>query len=362
MKKIKDPSPAKEPVLGEKERIIVVGGSAGGVNALRALIKGLPADFMSPVFIAWHMSPDASGILPELLGTLTSLKVAHALDYEPIMPGHIYIAPPDHHLLVEQGHVRVTRGPKENRFRPAIDPLFRSAAYAYRNRVIGVIVSGALDDGVAGLWTIKNNGGLSIVQDPADADIPSMPQNALREAPVDHCVPAADFPALLLKLIRQKLPSGKAKQARVPAALEKDVAGEVKGAGMRAFSLGELSPFSCPECHGVLARIKEGSIIRFRCHTGHAYSADTLLSGLTEQVEQQLYSAMRGMEESILLLNHMGDHYAEDNEPAKAAVCFKKAKEAEERSQQVRNIIRTQETLTSERIAGELDMGKNKTA
>ncbi|HTG55424.1 MAG TPA: chemotaxis protein CheB [Niabella sp.] len=362
MKKRKDPGPAQEPVLGEKDRIIVVGGSAGGVNALRAFVKGLAADFMSPVFIAWHMSPDASGILPELLSTLTSLKVAHALDYEPIAPGRIYVAPPDHHLLVEQGHVRVTRGPKENRFRPAIDPLFRSAAYAYRNRVIGVIVSGALDDGVAGLWTIKNNGGISIVQDPADADIPSMPQNALREAPVDHCVPAVDFPALLIKLTRQRMPAAKPKMKQASLGLEKDIAGEVKGAGMRAFSLGELSPFSCPECHGVLARIKEGSIIRFRCHTGHAYSADTLLSGLTEQVEQELYSAMRGMEESILLLNHMGDHYAEDNEPAKAAFCFRKAKEAEERSQQVRNIIRSQEALTRERITEQLSLGKNKTA
>ncbi|MCH5718753.1 chemotaxis protein CheB [Niabella hibiscisoli] len=154
------------------------------------------------------MSADSSGILPELLSQVTVLKVAHALDYEPIQPGRIYVAPPDHHLLIESGHLRVTRGPKENRFRPAIDPLFRSAAYAYKNRVIGVIVSGALDDGVAGLWTIKNNGGIAVVQDPDDADIPSMPQNALREAPVDYCIPAADFPALLQKLIKQKLPPG----------------------------------------------------------------------------------------------------------------------------------------------------------
>lgn len=362
MKKRKDPGPGQEQILGEKERIIVVGGSAGGVNALRALVKGLPPNFMSPIFIAWHMSPDSSGILPELLGSLTPLRVAHALDYEPIAPGRIYVAPPDHHLLIEDGYVRITRGPKENRFRPAIDPLFRSAAYAYSNRVIGVIVSGALDDGVAGLWTIKNNGGISVVQDPADADIPSMPQNALRENPVDHCVPAADFPALLLKLTQQRMPAKKQKPQQVPTEVEKDVAGEVRGAGLKAFSLGELSPFSCPECHGVLARIKEGSVIRFRCHTGHAYSADTLLAGLTDQIEQQLYSAMRGMEESILLLNHMGDHYAEDNEPGKAAFCFKKAKEAEERSQQVRNIIRTQEMLTRERIAEELNVGKNKRA
>lgn len=362
MKRKKDPGPGREPILSEKERIIVVGGSAGGINALRALVKGLSADFTSPVFIAWHMSPDASGILPELLGSLTSLKIAHALDYEPIVSGRIYVAPPDHHLLLEEGYVRVTRGPKENRFRPAIDPLFRSAAYAYRNRVIGVIVSGALDDGVAGLWTIKNNGGISVVQDPADADIPSMPQNALQEAPVDHCVPAADFPGLLQKLIKEKLPVRRQKPASIPLELEKDIAGQVRGAGMKAFSLGELSPFSCPECHGVLARIKEGSVIRFRCHTGHAYSADTLLSGLTEQIEQQLYSAMRGMEESIFLLNHIGDHYAENNEPGKAALCFKKAKEEEERSQLVRNVIRSQETLTKERIADELTVGKNKRA
>ncbi|MCH5718754.1 hypothetical protein [Niabella hibiscisoli] len=128
---------------------------------------------------------------------------------------------------------------------------------------------------------------------------------------------------------------------------------------MKAFSMGELSPFSCPECHGVLARIKEGDVLRFRCHTGHAYSADTLLFALTDQIEQQLYSAMRGMEESVLLLNHMGDHYAEDNEPVKAAFCFKKAKEAEDRSRQVRSVIRSQELLTRARVAEDGAMGKN---
>lgn len=358
MKRKKDPGPEPELMLGDKERIIVVGGSAGGINALKAFIKGLPADFTSPVFIAWHMSADASGILPELLTGFTRLKVAHALDYEPILPGRIYIAPPDHHLLIEPGHVRVTRGPKENRFRPAIDPLFRSAAYSYTNRVIGIIVSGALDDGVAGLWTIKNNSGLSIVQDPADADMPSMPQNALKEAPVDYCVPAADFPGVLQKLLTQKLPSKRSKLQAAPTGLEKQVAGQVPGAGMKAYSLGELSPFSCPECHGVLATIREGDIIRYRCHTGHAYSADVLLLALTDQIERQLYSAMRGMEESILLLNHMGDHYAEKNEPGQAAFCFKKAKEAEDRSQLVRDIITDQEILTKERIAEEVNAGK----
>ena len=161
--------------------IIVIGASAGGFEVLKKLVADLPADFAASIFVVWHMSPDVRGVLPQVLNRAGTVPAAHAVDGESIEPNRIYVAPPDHHLLIEKGTVRVTRGPKENRFRPAVDPLFRSAAYAYNNRVIGVILSGALDDGTAGLWTIKRRGGVAVVQDPFDAEVPSMPDNALRE-------------------------------------------------------------------------------------------------------------------------------------------------------------------------------------
>lgn len=189
----------------EKRNIIVIGASAGGFEAFKKIVQDLPPDLDASIFIVWHMSPDIRGILPEVLNKLNKIDAAHAYDQEPIKPNRIYVAPPDHHLLIEEGRVRVTRGPKENRFRPAVDPLFRSAAYTYGSRVIGVVLSGALDDGTAGLWRIKNNGGIAVVQDPADADVSSMPENALREVHVDYCVPVADLGGLLAKLSSEEV-------------------------------------------------------------------------------------------------------------------------------------------------------------
>ena len=166
--------------------IIVIGASAGGFDALKKLVGDLPEDLQASVFVVWHMSPDVRGVLPQVLNNANTICAAHACDNEPIEPNRIYVAPPDRHLLVENGRVRVTRGPKENRFRPAVDPLFRSAAHTYNNQVIGVVLSGALDDGTAGLWTIKHRGGVAVVQDPSDAEVPSMPENAMREVAVDH--------------------------------------------------------------------------------------------------------------------------------------------------------------------------------
>src|SRR3954462_11323909 len=158
-----------------KRNIIVMGGSAGSFAAFKTIAAGLPADLDASIFIVWHMAPDLRGILPEILNRSGKMKAVEARDRQPIEPGRIYVACPDHHLLIEGDTVRLTRGPKENRFRPAIDPLFRSAAFSFRQRVIGVMLSGSLDDGTSGLWTIKHFGGLAVVQDPVDAEVPSMP-------------------------------------------------------------------------------------------------------------------------------------------------------------------------------------------
>src|ERR671933_2234360 len=188
--------------------IIVSGASAGGMEALQILVRGLPADLPAALFVVWHLPPHSFGVLPDVLDRSGPLPAAHARDGEPIVPGRIYVAPPDRHLLLEPGQVRLTRGPKENHFRPAIDPLFRSAAAAYGPRVIGVVLTGLLDDGTAGLWTIKDRGRLAVVQDPDDALFPAMPLSALEYGAVDARRPAAELGPTLADLARRPVTLG----------------------------------------------------------------------------------------------------------------------------------------------------------
>lgn len=340
--------------MANTRNIIVIGASAGGFEAFKKLVGDLPPDFAASVFIVWHMSPDIRGVLPQVLNRVNSIYAAHAYDREQIKPNRIYVAPPDRHLLVEDGHVRVTKGPKENRFRPAVDPLFRSAAYAHDSRVIGVVMSGALDDGTAGLWTIKNRGGVAVVQDPSDAEVPSMPENAMREVAVDYVVPLGDLAALLVRLSKEEVAETGVKEANMQddekTKIEIKIAAEDSAFESGIMKLGELTPFTCPECHGVLVKLKDGNRDRFRCHTGHAFSADALLATLTENIEDGLYGAIRGIEESIMLLNHIGDHYAEVNQPKLAALYFKKAQEAESRAQFVRQAVLSHEQLSKDSL------------
>jgi two-component system chemotaxis response regulator CheB len=247
--------------------------------------------------------------------------------------------------------VRVTHGPKENRFRPAVDPLFRSAAYVYNHRVIGVVLSGALDDGTAGLWTIKHYGGIAVVQDPYDAEVPSMPENAIREVRVDYTVAVSDIAGLLVSLSSQEVEINEnGMQDDEKTKDEIRIAEDDSAFKTGIMKLGELTPFTCPECHGVLSTLKDGDRVRYRCHTGHAFSADSLLASITENIEDSLYSAIRGVEESIMLLNHMGDHFAESNHPKLAALYFQKAKEAEARADMVRKVVLKHEQLSKDSL------------
>ncbi len=319
---------------------------------MKTLAAGLPAGLDASIFIVWHMSPDMTGILPQVLNKYGQLHAANARNGELIHPGRIYVAPPDQHMLIEDGHIRLTRGPKENRFRPAIDPLFRSAAYVYGSRVIGVILSGGLDDGTSGLYTIKEAGGLAIVQDPADAEVSSMPEHALRAVAVDHCVPVAAMPELLTRLsaeVPTENPGIMKRHAQTKT--EIDIAAESGEAALALFRSGTLTPYTCPACGGVLARLLEGDRVRFRCHTGHAFSSDTLLAAISEQIEDAFYKAIRSVDEGVMLLNHMGDHFAEANEPRLAAMYFQKAKEAEDRAMLIRRAAQTHEALNKESIA-----------
>src|SRR5690554_765941 len=339
----------------EKRNIIVIGASAGGFEALKTIVQNLPSSLDASIFIVWHMGPDVRGILPDVLNKLKTIQTANARDNEPIETNRIYVAPPDHHLLIEEGRLRVTRGPKENRFRPAVDPLFRSAAYTYGKRVIGIVLSGGLDDGTAGLWRIKDSGGITVVQDPSDAQVPSMPENALRGVQIDHCLPVHELADLIVKLSSEEVGNNIKVMKDERTKIEIDIAAEENALSRGSMELGILSPFACPECHGVLSKIKEGSLTRYRCHTGHAYSIDTLMASLTESIEDSLYNAIRGIDESILLLNHMGDHLAEENKPKLAAVYFQKAKEDEKRGSLIRKAIKDNEPLNKEALVEEAE-------
>lgn len=336
-------------------KIIVIGASTGGVNVLKQIVKDLPPNLDASIFIVWHMSPDLRGILPEVLNKLNTIVALSPSDKDTILPNRIYVAPPDHHMLIEGDLIRITRGPKENRFRPAVDPLFRSAAHSHGKLVIGVILTGALDDGTAGLWRIKFNGGLTIVQDPADAEVSSMPESALREVEIDYCVATTELAPLLVRLCHENMENVMEPITDDKTQIEIDIAAEKNALEIGVMDLGILSPFACPDCHGVLTKIKEGKIIRFRCHTGHAYSADTLMAVLSEKIEDSMYEAIRGSEETIMLLNNLGDHYADENQTKIASVYFKKAKEAEAFSKVLLKLVHNYEPLSKNRLLDEAE-------
>lgn len=318
--------------------IVVVGASAGGVEALSVLVANLPGDLEAALFVAWHSAPHTRSFLPEILDNVGALPVAPAIHGEPIIPRKIYVAPPDHHLLLEEGRVRLTRGPKENRFRPAIDPLFRSAAHTYGPRVIGVILSGGLDDGTAGLWAIKDRGGKAIVQEPREAQHPSMPMNALQHVEVDHRLPVVEIARTLVKLVAETAEDPAAYPISEELEIETKIAREGRGLEAGVLKLGEFSAFTCPECHGVLMRIKDGSLVRFRCHTGHAYSGESLLASLAETGEDTLWNALRAVEERVILLAHLSQHARDNNQPERAASLDAEAKKTQERSDAIRRI------------------------
>src|SRR4051812_7572330 len=232
-----------------KKDIVVVGASAGGMQALEAMAAGLPPDLNAAVFVVWHLAPGVRSMLPIVLSRASGLPAAYPKDGDPIEPGRIYVAPNDHHLLLERGYVRVAKGPKENRFRPAIDPLFRSAAYVYSTRVTGVVLSGALDDGTAGLWAIKMRGGTAVVQDPAEAVHRSMPLSALDNVTIDHTLPAREIGQLLGRLAREPAAPEPilAAEARSRMEAEIKIAREGDSRIENIQQYGELSPFTCPE-------------------------------------------------------------------------------------------------------------------
>jgi len=335
--------------------VVVIGASAGGVSALVELVRSLPRDFPAAIFVVLHVPPYATSRLPEILSRSGPLPAVHPRDGDPIETGKIYVAPPDYHLLMDEDKISVKKGPKENRFRPSIDALFRSAAYNFGSRVIGVVLSGVLDDGTSGLWSIKRMGGLTVIQDPEDAMFPNMPVNVLEYVEVDHISPVAAMAALFSRLIEESVHVKPKLSARYEKLMEMEIviATQDNAFEMGIIDMGILTPFTCPECHGVLVRLEEEKIIRFRCHTGHAYTIRALLSEITESVEQRLWQAMRGLEETNLLLNKMGDHLKESSQPELAQLFFNKAKKVARQASVVHDNVFKHDNLSGDFPFGE---------
>lgn len=265
----------------------------------------LSSDFPIPILVVQHISPDATGnILIDALNKLNSVTCRHAESGDELKPGFLYLAPSDHHLLVGSDlKMLVTKGAHENRSRPAIDPLFRSAAVAYGSGAICLLLTGYLDDGTAGMKAVKRCGGICIVQDPKDAEYPDMPRNALNNVAVDYCLPLSEMGELLTTLVKQKIPE--------PIPVPKDIITEAKIAervlsDLSALNqLGDQVPFNCPGCGGVLWKIEKDTDLRFRCHTGHAYTAAFLLAEQSKKIEETMWIALRMFEERKNLLTEM---------------------------------------------------------
>lgn len=292
---------------------MVIGASSGGIEALRSLLAELPSDLPAAVCIVLHVSPQSPGVMAQILQRSSRLPVSMAVDGCRLQPAHVYVAPPDRHLLVEPGRLRVTKGPREHNFRPAIDPLFRSAAQIYGPAAIGVILTGNLDDGTAGLWTLKKLGGVAVVQDPADALFPAMPRRALKNVHADYVVSLPRIAPLLAELTETPV---KPEPADVPEHInvEVNIAKEQNPRDAGLESIGNPSPYACPDCHGVLLELKEGGRIRFRCHIGHAYSVESLLAAMNEGIEHAMSTAVRSLEEARLLMDRVAHILAERGE------------------------------------------------
>lgn len=282
------PKPKKHTKNGQFD-LVVIGASAGGVETICVLIKQLPADFGAAVLVVMHLGQQSA--LPDILNRCGALPCSFVSDHPRIERGRIYVAPPDYHLRVDKGSVTLSQGPKENLHRPSIDVLFRSASRFFRTKVIGVILTGALDDGAAGLFAIKSRGGLSIVQDPSDAIQPSMPSAAMRHTKIDYCVPIEKMGKLLVRLVGKQLPNDR----RISPAIDHSLSRDNGPQGGKPF------PVSCPECQGPLFELLEEKEKYFHCRVGHAFSSDSLNEAHDEALERSLWTTIRTLSEKIIL-------------------------------------------------------------
>jgi two-component system, chemotaxis family, protein-glutamate methylesterase/glutaminase len=319
--------------------IILIGASAGGVEALTRLVGGLTSDIPAAICVTLHFPAGGTSALPRILTRSGRLPAVHVEDSLPLEEGKIYIAPPDHHLLIFRDVLRLYRGPRENGNRPAVDPMFRSAALAYGPRCIGVVLSGNLDDGTSGLLAVKRRGGIAVVQDPEEAMFPGMPQSAIDHVHVDHVVKLDRMGSLLNEL------------AEEPVAAEEHPVSDDAGKETKYSELdlariedvehhpGDLAPFGCPDCGGTLWELHEGKLVRFRCRVGHAWTSEALLARQAETLDAALWTALRALEESASLSKQLaGRARARGNEKL-AERMSDHAELAERRAATIRNVL-----------------------
>jgi two-component system chemotaxis response regulator CheB len=327
--------PADAPTVVQRD-VIVVGASAGGVQALQALVAQLPAELPASVLVVLHLMSSGTSVLHSILDRAGALPATQALDGERLERGHVYVAPPDHHMLLRGPNLHLSTGPRENGHRPAIDPLFRSAARAYGPRVVGVILSGTLDDGSDGLRLIKERGGATVVQDPEDAAYRGMPENAIQSVRPDRIVSLAQLGATLFELLDAPLvpapTNGVADPARQPVDLVEVEFG-------REDPVGDPTLLTCPDCGGVMLERNDGGLIRFACQVGHAYSPESLGEQQSEGLEHALWNAIRTLEERSDLLRRLARRADRNGADSTVARLNGKAEVATEHAVEIRDTV-----------------------
>ena len=351
----------------QHRNVIVIGGSAGSLEPLRTIVSRVPPDFAASIFVVLHISAESPALLDEQISGWGSLPATFPADREQILPGHIYVARPDCHLTLEPGRMRVLRGPRENRHRPAIDPLFRTAARLYGPRVIGIVLSGLNDDGSAGLYAIKQRGGVAIVQDPQDALYAEMPSRALRYSSPHYVLGAWDIPPTLIRLVNadqdvtvipQKNDTKSSRHANSPETKNSPSGDEEQNLKVAYSDEGEGIPsvFACPECHGVLWEVQDKDkdqdkdnakdLVRFRCRVGHSYGSESLTQELSQASETALWAAMRALEEKSAMHRRAADYLASDPKSAERLRDQSSADEANARH--IRDMIFSQDAVLLE--------------
>lgn len=327
------------PLNQQARNIVVIGASAGGVAALRSLFHSLPSDLPAAFLVVLHIPSYVHSELREVLSRETDMPVISVEANQPLEAATVYVASADHHLLLAEEGIRITRGPKECRVRPAIDVLFRSASVFFQERVIGVVLSGALDDGTAGLWAIKDRNGLAFVQDPSEALFDSMPRSAIQHVQTDFIGTLVELAEHITAAVKGPLQPFEPRPDNDRHRIETGISIDGNGLGAGVMNLGKVSNYTCPDCHGVLVQITEGSIVRFRCHTGHAFSIKTLIAEVNAAIDVGLWDTLRAVEERMMLLRQMAEFADAAGCSEEAERCRAFATEAEARLKPLRELV-----------------------
>ena len=330
--------------------ITVIGGSAGAIAPLKALLAALPADYPAAVFIVIHTAADAPPMAHHVFARASTLPVVMATAGMAIRPGQVAIAPPDAHLVLRGNVVQLSYGPRENRHRPSIDVLFRSAAVAYGPRVTGVVLSGMMDDGAAGLWAIQTRGGATVVQHPEDAEYAHMPASALERLDPRYCVPMNAMPQALVALAREPVGTGWVADSRT-LELEVAMAADNQSEMAQLDAMGPRAPYSCPQCGGALWQVGEPAP-RFRCHVGHAYSPTTLATEQAERIEAALWAGLRGLEERERLARQLADAAAQRGDGRAASYHHEAGLASASHAEALRGLLAANARMNRERAWG----------